>query len=187
MVKIETMTVEEIKFSQTKKEVEEYYRVLDDLKTNRISKKVVESLMGQALSKIIDEIDYQESMFRSNIFFPGDLMVLYPSIKEIYSKRFHTCDFSGALIYPKSLYVNYRPLIENITTNETYVLKQTMKVEPAFTSKLPKTITELENLELNIQLETLDDEINFPHLNQSMGGQLVLQKLRRNKYENRNR
>lgn len=187
MVKIETMTVEEIKFSQTTKEVEEYYQELDNLKTNRISKNVVESLIGQSLLKIMDEIDYQETMSRSNIFFPGDLMVLYPNIKELHSKSFQTCDFSGALIYPKSLYVNYRPLIENITTNETYVLKRTLKVEPAFTSRLPNTITELENLEINIQLETSDDEINFSHLNQRVGGQLVLQKLRRNKYENRNR
>ena len=70
----------------------------------------------------------------------------------------------------------------NKKSNERYVLKRTLKVEPAYESELPTTIKELELLQQNIWLEIEDSSgINYSHLGQSIGGDLILQKLKRRK------
>ena len=167
----------------SEEEIKQYYKELRNLSTNRISKDIVEKLTGESIEDIWQKIFQEEQKLRSNIFFPNDIIIMYPAIKEMKSKKLITCDFSGGLIFPGSLYVNYRPFIENITTNERYVLKRTLKVEPGYEHYLPRTITELEQLQENIRLESEDinDGINYSHLSQRTGGELVLQKLKRRK------
>lgn len=178
---LEEKTLNEILLTGTEEDIKEYYKELRNLSTNRISKLIVEQLTGESIEDIWQKIFQEEQQLRSDIFFPNDIIIMYPSIKETKSKKIITCDFSGALIYPGSLYINYRPLIENITTKERYVLKRTLKVEPAYEFYLPTTITELEQLQTNIKLEQEDtnDGINYSHLSQRTGGELVLQKLKR--------
>lgn len=181
MKQLEEKTLEEIIFDNNPQELEEYYKELKGLKTNRITRSIVESLEGKPLEYIWEKVYTEEQKITSTLFFPDDLVLLYPNIKERHAKNFITCNFSGALIYPGSLYINYRPLVENITTKEKYVLKRTLKVEPGYIYDLPTTITELEELQNNILLESDDysDGIDYSHLSQSIGGELVLQKLNR--------
>lgn len=179
---LEEKTLDEILLTNNKTEIEKYHQELNNLSTNRINKRIVENLYGEPLEYIWSKIFQEEEQIRSTQFFPDDLVLMYPNKKELHTKNFITCDFSGALIYPGNLYINYRPLIENITTKERYILKRTLKVEPAYESELPTTIKELELLQQNIWLETEDNSgINYSHLGQSIGGELVLQKLKRRK------
>ena len=59
------------------------------------------------------------------------------------------------------------------------MLKRTIHVETGYIYNLPTTIDELEYLEQNMMLETPDSEIDFNHLNNQMGGCLLLQKLKK--------
>lgn len=79
----------------------------------------------------------------------------------------------------KKLYDAYNKEIENLTTNNIYVLKRTIKVEPAYISDLPKDIHELETLQMNMNLETINNGIDYSHLTRQIGEEIVLQKLKR--------
>lgn len=59
------------------------------------------------------------------------------------------------------------------------MLKRTIHVEIGYMYNLPTAIDELESLEQNMILETPDSEIDFNHLNNQMGGCLLLQKLKK--------
>lgn len=190
MKALEEKTLEEILLANDPKEKEIYFQQLSNLSKNRISRQIVEQYKGDSINDIWQKVYEQESLMTSSSFFSGDIVILYPNIREYHSKSYITCDFSGAIIKPGSLYINYRPLIENLTTNNIYVLKRTIKVESGYFYDLPTTIQELETLELNIQLETPGDRtgIDYSHLSQCVGGSLILQKLKRRKgYENSDR
>lgn len=174
---LEDLTLEEIKLLENQKLLDEYHQVLRSLKTNRIAKEIVDDLMGKSLTTILTKVEQEEESYRSHEFFPGDLVILYPNVCEMRSRNYKTCDFSGAVIHPHSLYISYRPLIENITKKEVYVLKKTLHVEVGYAYNLPENIMQLESLNYNIEQQNEDNEINFSHLHQVTGGSITLQKL----------
>lgn len=185
MEEFEKYTLAEIVSMNNEKLLNRYFEELENLKYNRISSKVVEQNKGLKLMDIIELIQEEEDANRSYELFPGDLVCFYPNIKENCAQKQITCDFSGSIIYPGSLYINYRPLLENISTNNCYVLKRTIKVEIGYVYNLPTTIKDFEQLKLNMQLGNYLDGIDFSHFNQAMGGVLNLQKLNKDKKEKR--
>lgn len=178
MQPIETMTLEELRRSDNTDWVEKYFLMLNEFKTDRIAKKILETLEGESIDKIYNEIEKESENYRSYTLFPGDLVLVYPSIKEQRSKIFRTCDFSGAVIHPGSLYVSYRPLLDNITKKEKFVLSRTIQVESGYIHNLPMEIGELEALEQSMKRQDENQEIDFNHLNSQMGGELCFQKLK---------
>lgn len=60
---------------------------------------------------------------------------------------------------------------------KVYVLKRSIRVEPAYYDLLPTNITELEELNYKMKLQLEDNYIDYSHLNQVMGGTLVLRRL----------
>lgn len=179
MKELEEMTLEELKEVGKEKDIEEYFNILMELQDNRLSKKVIENLKGEPIDKIYRELMKAEEEVRSHSLFPGSLVVVYPNIKEMRSKSFKICDFSGAVISPGSIYTSYRPLLDNMTTNERYILSRTIKVEIGYRNELPTNIHELEALEQNMFLETFNNGIDFNHFSIQMGGQITLQKLKK--------
>lgn len=184
MKELEEMTQDELEKLKNPEYIKQYFTILSQLKENRISKRILEELQGEAIATIYQELMNEEEKFRSHSFFPGDLVLIYPNIKEQRSKNFKTCDFSGSIIYPGSLYVSYRPLLDNITTNERFVLAKTIHVEASYVYDLPTRIDELESLEQNMKLERANQEIDFNHFNNQMGGYFPLQKLKKRKKKN---
>lgn len=176
---LEDMTLEEIERLVNPEYIKKYYAIIEQLKNNRISKNLLTKLQGESITKIYQELLIEEEKFRSYSLFPGDLVLIYPNIKEQKSKDFKTCDFSGAIIKPNSLYVSYRPLLENITKKESFVLAKTIHVETGYIYDLPREIEELEALEQDMKLETPNQKIDFNHFNNQMGGCLKLQKLKK--------
>lgn len=179
MKELEEMTLEELKEVGKEKDIEEYFNILRELQDNRLSKKVIENLKGEPIDKIYRELMKASEEIRSHSLFPGSLVVVYPNIKEMRSKNFKICDFSGAVISPESIYASYRPLLDNMTTNERYILSRTIKVEIGYRNELPTNIHELEALEQNMFLETFNNGIDFNHFSIQMGGQITLQKLKK--------
>ena len=110
-------------------------------------------------------------------FFLGDIVLLHKSIKEYHAKTSMICDFSANLIKKGGLYLNYRPMLENLTTKKVYVLKRSIRVEPAYFDFLPTNIVDLEELNYKMKLQVQDNYIDYSHLNQVMGGELVLRRL----------
>lgn len=54
-----------------------------------------------------------------------------------------------------------------------------MQVEVGYANSLPKSIDELEQLELNMTQKLENSEIDFHHFNHSIGGQFSFQKLKK--------
>ncbi len=158
-----------------------YHKYLKEMCNNRLAKKIVQEMYGQSLPSIYQKIIEEEANHRSLDFFPGDLVILYDGIKYSSAKKFITCYFSGAKISPKSKYIIYRPLLDNISKNESYVLKRTIKVESGYESALPQNIYELETLQRNINLQNNyeNDGIDYSHLTNQIGEDLIFQKLKR--------
>ena len=152
---------------------------LESLKTNRIAKQIIEDMKGESINRIIEAILKEEAINTSmdSDFFSGDIVLVHESIKEYHTKKEMTCDFSANLIKKGGLYLNYRPIIENLTTKKVYVLKKSIKVEPAYFDLLPTNIAELEELNYKMKLQIEDNYIDYSHLNQVMGGALVLRRL----------
>lgn len=170
MESIEQISIEELdKFCIDNQDLlQEYIKILDNLKTNRISKKIVEA----------------EAEITSNFLFPWDLVLVYPRIKEQRSRIYRTCDFSGGIITPGSFYISYNPLLENLSTDNYYILKRPLIVELGYLDRLPSNIGELEELEQRMINESEDKEIDFSHLNRVLGETLGLKKLAKRKIIN---
>lgn len=181
--KYENMTLKELQSYNNKELIIKYESILKDIlendKSRFIAKKVLEENKGASLIEIYQKLEEKEQEYESYILFPNSKIILYPSIKEVKSKSFITCDFSGALIYPGSYYLNYRPLLINLDATEKYVLKRTIKVETSYYEELPRNIAELEELWLNMTNETDNNNgIDYSHLNQVNGGSFCFQKLK---------
>ena len=183
MKEIEERTLQEIISTGTKEEQDYYYNYVASLKTNAFYKEIVESCEGQSIEDITYSIMEREQEYESTIFFPGDITFFYPRIREQRAQKQITCDFSAGIIKPGSLYVNYRPMIYNMTTQEAFVLKRTIKVESAYIYNLPSSTKELEALDMRLKIEDYDDNsgILYSHLSQCLGGEIILQKLKRRK------
>lgn len=176
MESIENMTLEEINSLNNQQLTHQYFRILETLQENRIDKQIINKMMGRSIFNIYNEITKEKSNMLSHYFFPGDLVIMHPGLKERIAKKTYTCSFSGARISPGSLYINYRPLIENLTSKNVYVLKKTINVEVGYEYNLPTTIDKLEQIALNM---TVVEE--YSELSQQMGGSIQLQKLKRRK------
>lgn len=180
MKDLEEYTLKEIVDLNNSYLYNEYVDAINSLATNRISRRVIKSMFGESINRVFQEIVTEEEQHRSHSLFSDDLILLYPNIHEQKAQRKVICSFSGGIIYPGSFYLTYRPFLENITKNKSYILKKTIKVEVGYYDLLPKNIQELEWLQHNIQLETSSsDGINYSHLNQVLGGTIPLTKLDR--------
>ena len=175
------LTLNEILFLNDYNLYEEYVKEIANLKTNRIAKQITERMYGESINKIYEAILIEETKNTSNDkdFFAGDLVLLHEIIKEYHTKTDIICDFSATLIKKGELYLKYRPILENISTNKIYVLKRSIKVEPVYFDMLPKNITELEELNYKMKLQIHNDYIDYSHLNQVMGGTLALRRLKK--------
>ena len=186
MESIEQISIEELdQFCIDNQDLlQEYIKILDNLKTNRISKKIVEEMQGLPISEICRQIEEAEAEVTSNLLFRGDLVLVYPRIKEQRSRTYRTCDFSGGIITPGSFYISYNPLLENLSTDNHYILKRPLIVELGYLDRLPSNIGELEELEQRMINESEDKEIDFSHLNRVLGEELGLKKLAKSKIMN---
>lgn len=181
MKEFEEKTLSEIMLEENQQAVEKYHKIIESFAVNRVARPIVEWYKGEPIIEIYNRVIEAEQEVTSNVLFPGDLVFLYPCIEERHAKDYITCDFSAGIIYPGSLYLSYRPLIENISTGDVYVLNKTLKVESGHYTDLPTSIQEFESLGLKIMQQAPYDEsrIDYSHLNQRTGGELLLQKLKR--------
>ena len=180
MNSIYNLSLEQIKYKNIYKLIEEYNYNLNLLKKNRLCKRIISNNYGLSIIELEELLEIEEMKHNSQYYFPGDTVLLYSRNYEQKTKKNITCNFSGAIIRPGSFYINYRPLIDNISTGEVYVLKNTLKVDKSYSYILPTTIQELENLTYNLLSDSEEYEtIDFSHLRQVVGEDFSFQKLKR--------
>lgn len=178
MVRLEEMTLEEIKKLRKPRLITYYEKEIKKLSYNRLTRAIVEKNYGSSLEDIYYLIEEIETDYISDIYFPGETIIMYPNIKERRAKKQITCDFSAGIILPGSLYINYRPMLKNINNDLTYVLKRTMKVETGYEYNLPTNIQELESLAIKVRNNSNNEiGIDYSHLSESIGGDFIFQQL----------
>lgn len=184
----EDMTLREITHLKNKYLVQKYNEEINKLMMDKISKEVIQTLYGSPIIDIIEAVEKTQFEYQSENLFPGKSIIVYPGIKEVHASKDYICDFSGARIRKGSLYINYRPMLKNISNNDTYVLTKTIKTETSYIYDLPTNISEIEAFNdkiLNYEYYS-DEDIQYDYLFNRIG-KLQFKKLsRRKKYENRN-
>lgn len=151
------------------------------MRINRLTReklKWLEKIEEEKRNELIERY-YLENL--SKDYFPNCLVAFYPYIRESHSRQEITCDISTNLIGRGQLYINYRPLIENIETGESFVLSKTIKCEVIYQDLLPTNILEFERFNEQIMNYECfrDSEINLDHLHYSQGGKLKIVKLKK--------
>lgn len=148
---------------------------------NRLTKDKLEKIKMLNIEEryeILEEYYYKNTSIQ---YFPSNLIAFYPSIKEYHSRDNIICDFSANLIKKGQLYINYRPLIENLSTGNRYVLKKSIKCKTAYIDKLPNNILEFEQLnEMVMNYNSFkNSNVNLDNLHYSQGGYLKLLRLKK--------
>jgi len=155
--------------------------ILLRLPQNRITKNIIMENHESSIEEIATEVEHAYTEHTSTLYFPGDICCFYPRIQETKAKNLRTCDISGCQIFPGTHYYSYRPLIDNLTSGKTFVLKRTIQTEIGYYDFLPKTLYELENLVFNLgnPYEIENKDYNYYELSKTLGEYLPLQELRK--------
>lgn len=177
---IETMSLREIERLNNPKIENWYHEMVDSLNRNRITETVIDKYYGRSVLEIEQRIELEELKYTSELYFPGEIILMYPGIREHKAKKYITCDFSSAIISPGNIYIAYRPLVRSLSDGEAYVLKRTLKVENGYAFDLPSNISEFEDFVTRAEAGRYDESrIDYNHLLTSTGGVLEFQKLKR--------
>ena len=134
--------------------MDEYDRILNEFNTDPIANFVISNNYGKDIEDIYELIEEEYYRNISEYIFPGEKVLLYPSIKETRSKKRYYTTFNEASIGINSLYINYHALMINIDRNTKYVLKRALKFELG--EDIPYNINELERMAIE-----KDKEINI--------------------------
>ena len=157
--------------------------LIKNLECDRISRKVIldnPTISVNELEELLETI-YIDST--STLYFPNDICCFYPKITEQKAKTIKTCDISGSIIMPNSTYYSYRPMLDNLTTGKTYVLKRTIQTEISYYDFFPKTLYEFEELSMKLgnPFEIEDTDYDYYDLSKRLGQYLPLTELKKSK------
>ena len=142
--------------------MDEYNRILKELNTDSIAKKVIEKNYGKSIDEIYNLIQMEYIKYTSHNWFNGDVVLTYPSIKETKSKKYYETMY-GAIIGINVLYINYNVLLINLSNKTKYVLERPLRFE--LSDNIPYSILDLEELERitdkNIPIKRVDKVIKL--------------------------
>lgn len=144
-----------------KRLVEQYNLSIESLKcANRFNREIVLKQYGLPISKIEENCFYNLEKHCDD---DGNIMAFYPVIREVRSSINRICHFSGAIIRKGSIYIYYRPLLENVITHSTYVLQKPICTEVAYEQDLPKNYMEFCYMDKQLQngLDYYDFSVNY--------------------------
>ena len=90
----------------------------------------------------------------------GRLLICYPRVREAKAKKTYTCHMSGARINIGTRYYRYSIFLENINSNERYVLSRDIILESDYyVSELPSNIREIDEYNNGVIHDTTKDEL----------------------------
>ena len=136
--------------------------MIEELCTDKIAESVVNNNYGKPIEEIAFLIDVEYAKYESEIWFPGNRVFIYPSIKTLKAKKFYESPYRK-IISLYETYINYHALLINETKGSKYVLSKPLRFE--LTDRIPANISELEELErsngLNISLRKVKSRFNI--------------------------
>ena len=101
---------------------------------------------------------YEQSLIDN--YSHGSILISYPRVREAKAKKTYTCHMSGARINIGSRYYRYSIFLENINTNEKYVLSRDIILESDYyVSDLPSNIREIDDYNSSIMNDSTRDEL----------------------------
>lgn len=134
-----------------------YDKMLSELNTDVIADSVIKNNYGKSIYEIYSKIEMERIKHTSCNWFNGDIVLVYPSIKETKSKRQYY-SINGASIKENSTYISYHALLVNITNGNRYVLKEPLRFELG--DNLPMNIFDLEELERTTGVDILPRRVD---------------------------
>lgn len=154
-----------------------------ELESDPFSRKVLRSYPNCSISQLISILNTEFLEHTSFYNFPGKQVWFYPTVREYKSEFDTTCAFSGGVIRKGSLYCCYRPLLEVVNSNRTYVLSKALKTEMAYFSDLPTTMMEFDIFTQKIEnyQDYQNEHIDYEALNYYFGGTVLLLELRKDR------
>lgn len=81
---------------------------------------------------------------KSNYYFNGHVIKVYPSIKYVKAAKRHICSFSGSVIHKGQEHVTYKLFIEDLTDDTCYI-SDTIRMEIGYEEYLPTTALQLDD------------------------------------------
>lgn len=106
-------------------------------------------LYGESLNTIYQIYEKAIIEHTSIILFPGHIVNFYDKTKMHRSKNVLFDDL-GNYLGLGSLYYTYRPMLWDETTNDTYILKRSIRVEEGSGYLLPDNLHDFEQLGINL-------------------------------------
>ena len=101
---------------------------------------------------------YEQSLIDN--YSHGRIMLCYPRVRESKAKKTYTCHMSGARINIGTRYYRYSIFLENINSNERYVLSRDIILESDYyVSELPSNIREIDEYNNGVIHDTTKDEL----------------------------
>ena len=144
---------------------------------NLIVKEVMQKYYGTSLEYLWQKIEEYEIDHTSYELFNGSVLLMYPKISEQVSRKRRICDFSGAEIRPGSSYIKYSALIVEAYGNNKFIISPDLNVECGYENYLPRSISDLDEMELNIKLGEYKEGIYYDILKKKYDG-LPLKRVR---------
>ena len=124
--------------------MEEYNKILEELNKDIIARRVINLNKNKPIDKIYELIELEYMKYTSHYWFQGDIVLLYPNIREMKSKKQYETIY-GAHIGKNMLYIYYQTLLLNVSSKKKYVLEKAIRFEVG--DELPMNIFDLEELE----------------------------------------
>lgn len=122
---------------------------------------------------INDEIYNCELKNTSTVISPGDIILFYPRISEARSTKAIICNIQGSVIFAGSYFVEYRPLLDNITSKKRYMLEKSIKTELGYRHILPTNLHDFEewirNTDTSYTTPNAGSDIDFYELYSNHG------------------
>ena len=101
---------------------------------------------------------YEQSLIDN--YSHGRIMLCYPRVRESKAKKTYTCHMSGAQINIGTRYYRYSIFLENINTNEKYVLSRDIILESDYyVSDLPSNIREIDDYNSSVINDSTREEL----------------------------
>ena len=138
----------------------------------------------KSIEQIYFEIERYTYSLRSEYLFYNDIVRFYPFIKETVASKNITCHFCGSVISKGSLYLSYRPFLQNMSTGKKYVLQKTIKTEIGYREYLPTTLKEFEQFIYNLDNAYIQDRntcLDYYSINSNLGNWSLLELKERRK------
>ncbi len=158
-----------------------YKQDIINMADSRVARRVIRAHEGESIASITDAMSQFIRDNTSYYLFEGNIVMVYPKFSLAKAKEEKVCSLCTRLIHPGNRYVIYRPLIDNLTTNETFVLDRSLQVHDTCKDNLPISIAQFDAIQMGIidyhNFDEYEGMISYSELNDRFNGGFTFKRL----------